>query len=45
MDPHNPEQAGSVGVQHDDRPDKSHEEEANKAGNGGESVKEEDAKE
>jgi hypothetical protein len=30
MDPHNPEQAGSQGVEHDGRSDADHEKEANK---------------
>ena len=45
VNPSNPEQDGSRGVQHDDRPDASHEAEVRKAGEGGESVKEEDAHE
>ena len=32
--PHNPQQAGEVGVQHDDRPDSAHEEEVKRAGEG-----------
>lgn len=43
--PSNPSQDGSRGVQHDDRPDSSHEAEVRKADRGGTSVKEEDHEE
>lgn len=40
--PHDPQQKGSKGVQHDDRPDASHEAEVKKADRGGTSVNKED---
>jgi hypothetical protein len=42
MDPHNPEQAGSQGVEHDGRSDADHEKEANKGIGHVESDKKED---
>lgn len=42
ISPSNPEQDGSRGVQHDDRPDSSHEAEVRKAGEHDKTVKEED---
>ena len=42
MDPHNPQQEGSVGVEHDGRSDADHEKEANKGIGHVESDKKED---
>lgn len=42
LQPHDPQQAGSSGVQHDDRPDASHEEEVRKAERNDQSVNRED---
>lgn len=43
--PKDPQQKGSAGVQHDGRPDSSHEAEVRKAERGGTSVREEDKEE